>query len=235
MTKLDAIRINSQYGFTLIEVLVVMIIFSIISVMTYQGFASLVDADERSKTQVAEQNRIQQTWAVLLNDFMQMAPRPPRDVLGKHQRAYDVDSSDYTVRFSRSGLMPYGRQGGLQLIAYSVNTEGDLLRWVWPVLDDAPANRPTSQTLMNSVATFQVEQLNLVGEYEENWPPLNVSMALDALPRMIKVSLTTRDGFHFQRIIPGISPLDLSVNQTRARLNRFPPIDAVESNDGVAF
>lgn len=224
---------QSQAGFTLIEVLVVMIIFSTISVMTYQGFASLVDADARSKQQVAEQNQMQQTWAVLLNDFMQMAPRPPRDVLGKHQRAYETDLSDYQVRFTRSGLMPYGRQGGLQLIAFSVNANGELLRWVWPVLGDAPANKPTSQVLMGGIASMQVEQLNLVGEYEDNWPPLNVSMALDALPRMVRVSLTTKDGFNFQRVIPGVSPLDLSVNQADAKSLRFPPIDAVKSTEGT--
>ena len=226
---------KSQSGFTLLEVLVVMIIFSVISVLSFQGFVSLVDADERSKQQVKDQNRIQQTWAVLLNDFMQMVPRPPRDVLGKHQPAYQVNLADYKVRFSRAGLTPYGRQGGLQLIAFSVNREGELLRWVWPVLDDAPANKPTSQVLMNDVVSLQVEQLNLVGEYEPNWPPLNVYMALDALPSMIKISLTTREGFNFERVIPGVSRLDLATNDNEAKANRFPPIDEQKPSGDSLF
>jgi len=49
------------------------------------------------------------------------------------------------------------------------------------------------------------------------------------------VSLTTLEGTTFERVIPGVSPLDLSVNRADAVTKRFPPIDSAESTKGDEF
>ena len=217
-------RITSVRGFTLIEVLVVMVIFSVLMVLGYMGFERMVDVDARSRQQVAEQNQLHYSWSVLINDFLQLRARPVRDQLGDPQAAYQVEVDDYAVRFTRGGL-PLGvdSSGGLQRVAYRVNEKGELERWVWPVLDQLVDNQPIAQPLMGGVSSIRFEQLDLENNYQLLWPPLNTNLSLQALPRMVRITLTLADGSELMRLVPGVDLPEFE--------NAFP---AYGSGDGTA-
>jgi len=199
-------RVRHQIGFTLIEVLVALVIFAVLSVLGFQGLAAVLDYDQRSRTAYQEQIQLHRATAVLLQDFIHLRPRSTRDRLGGRNRAYQTTDPDYVVSFVRGGLpsIPGNSFGGMQRVAYSVSDEDELLRWVWPVLDSFTEVEVESTVLMNSVASFEVFQLNAANEFEENWPPLNESLSEEALPRMIRLEITMLDGFTVERLIPGV-------------------------------
>lgn len=221
---------NQLQGFTLIELVVVILIFSVITVLIFQSFDGLLRANQRSEENASSDLRLHKSWSILLADFIQIRARPVRDILGTKQRAYQTGLADYVVRFTRGGIAAHGNQEALQRIAYSVNEIGDLKRSVWLVLDSASQDKVRTQTLVSNVQTFRVEQLNLNGDFDSLWPPLNVSMPLDALPQMIQITLITKSGIRLQRILPGVMRLDSVTTDREARERRFPLFDDAELN-----
>lgn len=199
-------RAGRQIGFTLIEVLVALVIFAVLSVLGYQGLAAVLDYDQRSRSAYQEQMQLHRATSVLLQDFIHLRPRSTRDRLGGRNRAYQTTDPDYVVSFVRGGLpsIPGNSFGGMQRVAYSVSDQDELLRWVWPVLDSFTEVEPESSVLMNSVASFEVFQLNAANEFEGNWPPLNETVSEEALPRMIRLEITMLDGFTVERLVPGV-------------------------------
>ncbi|WP_277345636.1 type II secretion system minor pseudopilin GspJ [Pseudomaricurvus alkylphenolicus] len=227
---------QSNRGFTLVEVLMVMMIFTVLAVLTYQGFSNLLDTDTRSRTQMEEQAQWQKTWALLLQDFIHIRPRPTRDQLGDYQRAYRAGDQDFNVVFTRGGYPSLPGNSNMRRVAYSVSRDQELIRWSWPVLDGAPLAETDRHVVMNGVRSLNVEQLNLISEFEPNWPPLNTELAYDAVPRMIRVTIELESGETFQRTIPGLehSPKSTSDGDLQTTLSQRFPALADPNNPGGA-
>ena len=225
-------RIRQQFGFTLIEVLVALVIFAVLSVLGYQGLAAILDYEQRSRTAYEEQMQLHRATAVLLQYFIHLRPRSTRDRLGGRNRAYQTTDPDYIVSFVRGGLptVPGSSFGGMQRVAYSVSDDDELLRWVWPVLDSFTEIDPDSTVLINAVDSFEVYQLNAANEFEENWPPLNETLPDDVLPRMIRLEIILSEGITIERLIPGVESLS-SAPQSDNESNSENNIEAQGSED----
>ena len=148
-------------GFSLIEVLIAMSIFAVISVITFQGLRSSMMVQERTEDHAQDLAEMQLVWTVLFQDFANMARRPVREE-GRNTLypAFDLqpdDDSDCMVSFTRAGLSPGGAlPAGMQRLAYCLR-EGSLYRAVWPVLDRARDTLPQESLLMENVENFVVE------------------------------------------------------------------------------
>ena len=209
MSRIDSSKLMPiPRGFTLIEILVALVIFSVLSVLTIEGLSALVSYSERSRSAYQLQNDLHRSSAILMQDLLHLRPRPIRDRLGGSKRAYDTRDADYAVEFTRGGLPSFGGNnlGGLQRVAYSVSADKELLRWSWPTLDAFSSEQPRSQVLMTEVEAITFYQLNAQNDFEENWPPLNQTVAIDELPRMIRVEIELLGGAKIERLIPGIQP-----------------------------
>jgi general secretion pathway protein J len=207
-------------GFTLIEVVVALLVFAALSVMAWQGLYQIIQIDQRSRQQVAEQNDVNRAWAIIVQDLLHMRSRPVRDQFGDFQPAYETQRSSYVLRFSRGGLpiveglIPTG----MQRIAYQLTDEGDLLRWTWPLLDGYSQEGGISQVLLSGVTEVEFEQLDRDNYFQPNWPPINQATAPGELPRMIRFSLQMEDGLGFDRLVPGLDSFPQS-SQTPATGN----------------
>jgi general secretion pathway protein J len=191
-------------GFTLIEMLVAMTIFSILSVMAYRALDGVLALDERSSNTLAADSAKHRAMAILLQDFLHIRPRVVRDERNDYQRAYEI-SEEYLVRFTRGGLpMLASMPAGMQRIAYSLNDEKELLRWVWPQLDGTSDLEPQSKVLLTGVEEFLVEQLDENNSFVNAWPPINEATELHGLPKMIRLTVELADGSKLERLIPGV-------------------------------
>jgi len=191
-------------GFTLIEMLVALTVFSILSVMAYRALDGVLALDERSSNTLAADSAKHRAMAILLQDFLHIRPRVVRNERNDYQRAYEI-SEEYLVRFTRGGLpMLASMPAGMQRIAYSLNDEKELLRWVWPQLDGTSDLEPQSKVLLTGVEEFLVEQLDENNSFVNAWPPINEATELHGLPKMIRLTIELADGSKLERLIPGV-------------------------------
>lgn len=192
-------------GFTLIEVLVALIIFTLITILGFRALTYILDYVERDESYYQDQDRIQRAWNILLQDMLHLRPRAVRDRLGGITRAYQTGTDDYLLVLTRGGMPTItGTESGLQRVAYSLSDEGEFLRWTWPGMDLFNDAEPASQLLIGGVARVEFWQLNASNEFEQNWPPLNQQVTLTELPRMVRLVIEMEDGAQIERLIPGV-------------------------------
>ncbi len=203
-------------GFTLIEVLVALIIFALLSVFSVQGFLMVANMEQRNREEVAPEQAFHALWALIGQDLLHIRQRPTRDQFGVIESAYIAGVDPYLVKFTRGGLpsLPVS-PGGMMRVAYSLSDEGELIRATWPALDAPSTDEVQERVLMEGVADVQFEQLNPENYFETVWPPLNLQGSGENLmPRMIRVTIETVDGLTMTRLLPGVTGLDLERGRT---------------------
>ena len=208
------LRGKAQGGFSLLEVLIALVIFAMIVGFVTLALSRLVDYVERDREQYQPQSKIQRTWNIVLQDMLHLRPRTQRDRLGGLVRAYQTNLEPYSLIFTRGGLPAIpGTLSGMQRVAYSVDEEGQFLRWSWPSMDLYDQVEPDFQVLMGGVERVQFYQLNAANEYGPDWPPLNEAVQANALPRMVKMVINLQNGDEIERVIPGVEMPDEAVRQ----------------------
>ena len=183
---------QASSGFTLLEILVALIIFSLMSVMAYRGLTSVL----QSRAHLAQENHkwrnVAMMFARLEKDFAQLAPRPIRDssdltaapFVGKTNLQSDQDAQ---ILFTRMGLpdQPNLLAGPLRF-GYRLR-ENRIEQLVWPVLDAAPRSVPSVNILLEHVASIEILYLDQSGDWRSNWP---LTTASSAFPSAVQVTLT---------------------------------------------
>lgn len=139
----------------MIEILVAVAVFSVVSMLAFQSLSTSIRIQDRVE-QGADRLRQQQLmWTLLMRDFINMTRRPVR-VEDSVEPAYLVGSEECSleIRFTRSGLpVDHVNHAGMQRIAYCWH--GDLLlRRVWPVLDRSANTDPVESVLLQNVSNF---------------------------------------------------------------------------------
>ena len=202
---------KNKAGFTLIEVLVALLILVLTLVFAYRTFYGVAAMEMRSRQDSELRQDLFRAWSVVSQDLLHMRARPVRGQLGEFEPAYRAGAEPYLLEFTRGGLpsMPVS-PGGMMRVAYQLDDEGGLYRVSWPGLDAPEAIEPQQRLLVSGLQEFTVEQLGSDNFFSPLWPPINQENApLNLLPRMVRVSLVTLDGFEFSRLLPGVMPQPL--------------------------
>jgi general secretion pathway protein J len=185
-------------GFTLLELIVVLAIFAVLSVLAYGGLSSVLTARARVADALERTAAVQRGYLRLRNDFQQLRDRPIRDDYGVTQPALLVQH-DGTVEFTRSGwrnplALP---RSALERVAYRVE-EGRLLRRSWRVLDRGQNVEPVEAVVLDQVEEVAWRFLDAKLEWQTNWPEaaslLNASPTRPpAPPQAVELTLRLKD------------------------------------------
>lgn len=199
-------RRSHEAGLTLIEILVAMAVFAVLSAVAYGTLSQIIISSEVLSSRMDRIQSIQRTMRVISQDFLQLAPRPIRGELGDgFGAALRADfQSGYTVELTRGGwsnpmTLPRGTQ---QRAAYRL--EDDLLvRYHWPVLDRTVSNVVNATNLLDDVESIAFLFLQGNGDWTEQWPPVGRQgpAGLRLRPRAVQVVLTLPDEGELTRII----------------------------------
>lgn len=190
-------------GFTLLEILVAMAIFSSLAYLTYGGMQKIFKSSEVMQVKSARLDEIQFAFSVMSNDLQQVVDRPIRGRLGDREAAFlrrpDNDIFLSLTTQIKSPWQLQSQSSSLQRVDYRW-VDGVLYRDVWPVLDRAHNTEPISQVLIEEMNEFNIEFLYdrtyefwpvpaSSGEYPSIPPAINIVMSLNDLNTINKVFL----------------------------------------------
>ena len=180
-------------GFTLVELLVALAIFAILSVLAYGGYNNSVKQNEIARASMQRLESLQTTMRLLTQDFEQISPRPVRDVLGDGRLpALLADKRDQTLfSLTRAGWTnPAGLpRGTLQRVSYVLDPDGKLIRQYFNVLDATLANEPVRRELIDRVTSVTVRFRDSQKQWQDQWPPLNAPPITVARSRPVAVEI----------------------------------------------
>ena len=158
-------------GFTLLEVLVALAVFAIVSVLATRILGSIVDLADATGERGAALADVQRAIAVVERDVEQMVRRPVRDEMGDPGAAVVIGDATL-IEFTRQGWQnPLDKpRTTLQRVAYA-HRDDKLLRLYWPVLDRAPGSTPVVQVLLDGVAEAEFIGHDDVDQAHRHWSP----------------------------------------------------------------
>jgi len=180
-----------QGGFTLLELLVALAIFSLIAVMAYGGLETVLNQQAQTEANAESLAGLQKTYLVVQRDIEQAVPRAIRDEFGDEQAPLVGTTLFQLTRGGWNNPVDQPRST-LQRVGYSLE-ERQLIRYAWIVLDRAQDSKPVRQPLIDDIASMAVRYLDNAGNWQEQWPPEQTGQnppptALD-LPRAIEITL----------------------------------------------
>jgi general secretion pathway protein J len=192
----------SRQGFTLVELLVALAIFSVMSVVAYRGLSAVLETREHLMDDNRKWRELAVFFAQMKESVTNVVNRPVRDsgdlqspaFLGKPDA---VGENDAQLIFTRMGLPgQQGHLGDLQRFGYRLRDRNiELL--VWQVLDQAPHTRPSVSLALGHVSSFVVRYLDDQGVWQEKWPAIGQN---NALPRAVEVRLGLESGEQVTRV-----------------------------------
>lgn len=191
-------------AFTLIEVLVALAIFGILSVLAYQALGQTFSNADLLNERMDRLRAVQQAMRVLGNDLRLAAPRPVRDPLtGTLVPAVRTEpGTEFAVEVTRGGwpnpaALP---RGTLQRAQYRID-DGELVRLHWNVLDAGLSSEPVITVLLDDVESIVFNYLQPGGDWTDQWPPFGVvgTEASRIRPHVVEVVLTLNDQGEIRR------------------------------------
>lgn len=196
----------ARNGFTLIEVLVALAVFGVMSMLAYSVLGQTLSNADLLANRMDRLQSIQRAVRYLSTDLLQIAPRPVRNEIGDgFDPALQASlSSEFALELTHGG---WGNPAGLprstlQRTAYRLEDD-ELVRYHWNVLDRTYANEPVATVLLDDVEGLLFNFLQSDGEWTQVWPPQGQSGAigLRSRPRAVEIVLTLRDQGEIRRIL----------------------------------
>lgn len=185
-----------QVGFTLLELLVALAVFAIMSIAAYSGLSSVLFTHTAVEAEARRLARVQMAFHILEQDLQQIVPRGIRDEYGQPQPALQSGGlGGYILQLTRSGWAnPLGRpRSTLQRLAYRVEEER-LLRLYWETLDRGNAAEPRQTVLLDGVREMTARFLDSEQAWQTQWPSSPAAgKSGNSLPRAVEVRLILDD------------------------------------------
>ena len=183
----------SHKGFTLLEVLIAIAIFSLISLSSFTIFDSVLTGDTTAKLRSERQNELQRAFLIIERDITQIARRSIR-LNGEAPLARLIQSAsdsfateEQAIAFVRHGwtnpglLLP---RSDMQAVAYRL-TEETLQRLHFNFVDSVVGEEPKVRALIRDVTELTFEYYD-GKKWQETW-------AADTLPLAIAIEINTKD------------------------------------------
>ena len=198
-------RMNQSKGFTLLEVLIAIAIFAVISLSSFTIFDTVLTSDENSKSRSERLNELQRAFLLIERDLLQITRRSirlngDRPLPGFiHTDQGSFFSQNQAIGFVRNGwtnpglLLP---RSDVQSVAYQLN-ESVLERVHFNFVDAVPGEEPKVRPLIKAVTELKFEYYD-GQEWQEELPK-------NGFPMAIAIEITTDDYGVIRRqfLLPG--------------------------------
>lgn len=185
-------RLITQRGFTLMEILIALFIFTLLSMMFVTALHSVMNAASGTEQSAARLQELQRTLLIVSRDIEQTLNRPIVGNNGREEVAFKGEQRVFS--FTHGGIAdPMGamRRSSLQRVTYYWK-EKHLYRVTWPVLDLAPETKYAERMLMDNVEDAQFRYVDNDGKLQRDWPSKE-SAKPTPLPKAVYFELTLKN------------------------------------------
>lgn len=194
---------NLKRGFTLLELLVALSIFSVLSVMAYGGLQTVITTKQATEKAADRTAEIQLVVLRISNDLRQSVSRRVRDEYGDFLAAMQSSQSgDETMAWTRAGYRNPARlkRSHVQRVAYRLEQQ-KLIRITWPVLDRAQDTEPMKIQVLTKVESVEWRFLNNEDQWGSVWPEQRENTGLYPVPKAVEFTLELTDWGKVRRLI----------------------------------
>lgn len=190
--------VRKNTGFTLLELLVAMVIFSFMAIMAYGALANIFNSNARISQQEQNLKSLKRAMMIMERDIRQIVMRPSR-------QGYDQSSPALVSGFNEEGIIDFTRAGNtnplelvrssLQRVRYTLQ-EGQLVRKSWNIVDHIGAE-PLEMPLLDDVEAVTFRFLD-ADKWDVNWD----STRKKALPQAIELTIEHKSWGKIVRLFP---------------------------------
>lgn len=193
-----------QSGFTLIELMVAMAIFALLSLLSYGGMESVIRNKEQTEASLLRLNQLQLTMTKLHRDLEQISTHGATDALGgKLLNLSAGQGNDLLIEFTRNGWRNPAKiiRSHLQRVAYKLDDE-QLIRMSWSHVDRIQDDQLVETVLINDLKDVQLRFMDESHSWHDSWPRNNDNSSDDLIPQpqAIEVTLQMNDWGDITRV-----------------------------------
>ena len=193
-----------EKGFTLLEIIIAVGIFAVISALAYGGLNTVLRSAQKTEAAADELQQLQLAMSIIQQDLSQITDRPVRNEFGEREGAVvSPGSFGRLITFTRRGWKnPAERpRSTLQRVAYLLE-DGKLIREYWPQLDAAPGVETVKYPLLENVAEVRFRFLDEQKKWRNEWPPLSATKKILSPPRAVEITIVSEQWGSIPRLFP---------------------------------
>lgn len=240
---------HQHRGFTLLEVLIALSIFSLIGLAAYRMLDIVILSQSKVMSHENKIRSLERAMHIIGSDVEQLVNRPVRDNYGDQLNALAIGEESYLIEFTRQGWrnplqLPRSQ---LQRVAYELgnmykglNTTDQqsdsgihLLRHYWPMLDRNQESKPQTQVLLRNINDLQLRFMDQQGEWHSEWPvnPL-IGEPSNGLPNALMLKLDSSSLGQIERIyqLSEYSAERIKPATNNGQTSTTPPIQSIPVN-----
>jgi len=176
-------------GFTLLEVLIAIVIFALISLTSFSIFNTVIKSDESSQIRIERMNELQRAFLIIERDLLQISKRTIRlngeePLKGFLHTENSFSSNSQYLGFVRQGwtnpglLLP---RSDMQSVAYQLN-DNSVERLHFNFVDAVQGEEPKVRQLISKVTTLKFEYYDgkkWQKEHNNNQLPLAIAIEIE--------------------------------------------------------
>lgn len=179
---------HKSSGFTLIEILIALFIFSIMSLLVTLGLTSVFKSKEILEQKLQATSELQIAVALLNQDLQQIIPR--QISLANDYIEPPLYGNKYAINFTRAGIInpdAQAKHSGLERVEYTLQNH-NLIRNSWGSLDRLSDQPDNSKSLLTEITKFSIVYTDANQRQYSYWPPQGKRSG-NQLPMGIQVSI----------------------------------------------